>query len=99
MNAKIQYPPLWWWASVIIGFTFMGIVAYTTLIPMPNLLRTIAFYAFPISLFFHILEALYCYWIALKSPYKSVAIYWFLQTLVCGFMSIILLQKMIKKSN
>lgn len=96
---KIKYPPLWWWLFCIIG---IGTIFCFAFVYTPELLKNYVFHFRVLSCIvalIHLLEAAYVYWLAAGNQMGKTTILWTLQTLVCGLMSIQLLQKVIQEKK
>jgi len=91
-------PPVWWWLVAGSGLVFLFLAGFGLLpldITISNLLRSL-FYGLVLI---HFLEAVYVYRLSSIESLKSVQIYWTLQTLICGFWSIMLLNKVLRQLN
>lgn len=95
MEKKFESSPLWWWLFVSISLLLIAIIAFIpglnidpTYIPAARVLLYVI-------LGLHVMEAILAYWIASSNGLKEVAMKWSLHTLVCGFMALQRLQKII----
>ncbi|MCS6820856.1 MAG: transmembrane protein 254 [Microscillaceae bacterium] len=96
-DSYFQTPPPWWYVFALGGVSTLAIFAFmaplSVLLPYQKILKSL----FLLVGLIHLLEAIYAYWLASKSPLKSKRWQWTCQTLFLGIYSLILLKRLVKK--
>lgn len=97
MNEKYQIPPWWWQLSVVIGIIGMVCVVYFPPLPISKTFRYITQLLLFVTLFGHIVSALYAYSTARKYGLKKWAWKWAIQAFFFGWMTLRCLHEILRK--